>query len=410
MYFNSFPVGISTSQHIDMESNDLITFLGSPEFVEASSKSSRLINKLKAAIEKKELYETHQIIRTIHFRFLNSKDKVTPLRDLLYHAARYLFDNKEYQSGQDVATLFLEASANSLASIERAGNEKNIEELSNNSLSYHTNNKTIDWELSSKIAKLAIELPESEIGLKKYLADALKILVPKMNKSIFHEILAKNFWQNKNLPNSRYNYLHCANLENARDIAQLLVEYHLESANKDEIDLFLTQFILQFLCLQKISDQQPSAGSSNQQKSVSSTLTCANPKTRSSIKNIAEKIFTSYLLEHPQLSQESVPYTSLPLLNFTHFIISMLTSTQETENFITLRNVYKATWSRDPNYETYLNRIGYTYFGLPDPSQQRQGGFLNNMLQSLFEPGEDGEDVPLNPADSNESTKMDDLD
>lgn len=385
-----------------MEEITLLEYLESPEFLSASTNATRLVSKLKSAVQRDELYETHQILRTIHFRFINSVDKILALKNLLYCGSCHLLKAQEYVSGQDIGVLFLDTCARCLQTYKDAGGSASVD-LNSASLLYHSTGKTLSWEVSLKAAEIAILIPDTDIGQRKFIADILKILTPTvLNRNLLHEVLAIRFWRSGDFPNSRFNYLHCATHDNAKDIADLLIEYQTGRANKHEVDLFLTQFILQFLCLQTPFD--PPAP---QKKAMPGQGIVVTPKTRSVIKSIAKKIFTSYLVQHSQLSHaDNLPYSSFPLLNFTYFIISILDSNQDADTFTFLCDAYKPAWSRDPNYKSYLTRIGTLYFGIADPAAQRQGGLLNNMLLSLFETGDD-EDGSTSPG---ETSPMDDLD
>lgn len=100
------------------------------------------------------------------------------------------------------------------------------------------------------------------------------------------------------------------------------------------------------------------------------------------------------------LSHVEAPFKSLPLLNFTHFIISTLDSQPpEQATFKSLCDIYKTIWARDPNYQSYLNRIGAMYYGIINRQKQQHGGFFNNILMSLFE----GNDTDEGDCDDKES-------
>lgn len=393
---------------IRMEEEVLVDFLESPLFVRASSNATRLVAKLKQAIQHRELYETHQILRTIYFRFVNSKDKVTVLEDLLYQGACYLLKLNENVSGQDIATLFLEAAAKCLQYYRDEGGEEAMQDLSNDSVSYHANKQSLDWDISQKLSQIAVSLPKTDIGQSKFIADALRILNPKLlNRSLLHNFMANKFWQHEDYAESRYHFLHCSNLENAQDIANLLVDYQTGSATRSEVDLFITQFIFQFLCLQSPIDSPLNKKSHANPPNPQSAPVIK--RTRKSIKTIADKIFSQYTLKHPTLHQVSIPFSRLPLLNFTFFIISIIDTSNEAATFNILRDIYKLAWSRDPDYQGYLNRIGTLYFGVVDKDKQRQGGgFFNNILMSLLEgTGEDDED---SNQDGNSLSFSDELD
>lgn len=383
-----------------MEKEALLSYLNSPKFVKASSSSTRLVAKLKTAIIRQELYETHQILRTIYFRFTNYNEKVVALVDLLYHGAIYLLKYQEIVSGQDTASLLLEVAAKCLQiNLDEGGQEARLNSA-NSSLTDHMMNNTLEMDICQKVSNLAIHLPDNEFGRTKFIADALRVLSPKLlNRNLFHNVLASKFWQKKDYTNARYHFLHCANLENAQDIAVMLVEFQCKNAYKSEVDLFITQFVLQLLCLQCPLDP-PRLPNQNcrKQNTVASPNATVSRKTISTIKSIAEKIFLSYTLRHPSLNQVDIPFPSLPLLNFTYFIIILLDSNQpETSLFQVLCDIYKKAWSRDPNYQNYLNRIGTLYFGVVDRAKQhqQQGGFFNNILMSLLE-GTDEEDEDSN--------------
>lgn len=375
-----------------MAEEALVTYLGSAEFVKASANATRLVAKLKLAVQKRELYEAHQILRTINFRFISAIDKTIPLNNLLYQGACYLLKLEEFVSGQDISTLFLESSVKCLQYLIDEKGETSKINLANQNLEYHIHNNTFDWAVCEKVANLAVSLPNTELGRTKFIADALRILTPKLlNRCLLHEVLASKFWQNNDVISSRYHYLHCASLENAQEIARLLVEYQSTGASYSEIDLFITQFILQFLCLQCPLDAPKLP---NQKSTATPSQTAIGRKTRNVIKSIAEKIFTSYTLKHPVLSPllGCIPFSSLPLLNFTYFIISILDSDKEASTFTMLCDIYRVTWSRDPNYQGYLTRIGTLFLGIVDQSKQVQGGIFNNILLSLLEGTEDDEE------------------
>lgn len=381
-----------------MEEKALVDFLESAQFIKASTNASRLVAKLKAAIQKQEFYEAHQILGTIYFRFINVKEKVFALENLLYRGACYLLEQNEHISGQDLATLFLEAAAKCLQYHRDDGNEKAKLDLSNPSLAYHINEKTLDLDISQKISNLATAMPDTALGQPKFLAAAFRIVSPKLlNRNLLHFSLANRFWRIKDFVKCRYHYLHCASLENANAIADLLITYQSSSACKSEVDLFITQFILQFICMQSPLDSLKTPN----QKSTPVTLQTAR-MTRGTIRSIAEKVFATYVQKHPSLSLSHLPYSQFPLLNFTYFIISILDGNQEARAFKMLRDTYKVTWSRDPNYESYLNRIGAVYFGVVDQTSQRQGGFFNNILLSLLD-GNDEDDEDSNPEEADSS-------
>lgn len=374
----------------------LVHYLDSSEFKQASANNTRLVEKLKLAVSKKEHYEAHQILRTIYFRFINVEAKITPLSILLYHSSLYLLQNMETVSGQDLAGLFLESSVKSLELFKHQSDPSTAQ---NPSLKYHADGQTYYWQVCQRIADLAVRLPKTDIGQVKFESEVAKISPKLINKQLLHEVLAKRYWSTQDYVMSQYHYLQSASLDNAKDIAKMLIDYQLSGANKNEIDLFLAQFIFHLLSAHNPTDSpgkpRPPAAHQKDTPAGSSPLTVVG-RTRGQIKEIAEKIFSNYVLQHPNISQSSIPFTSLPLMNFTYFIVFLLDSDNFRESatvFKKLCDLYQPTWSRDPNYKTYLTRIGNLYFGIVDPAKQRsQASFFNNMLASLLDASDDDDD------------------
>jgi len=66
--------------------------------------SSRLMIKLKTAMDSKMFYEAHQLLRTINFRYTTSK-KYAELEELLFEHSLALIENNQVESGTDVAVM-----------------------------------------------------------------------------------------------------------------------------------------------------------------------------------------------------------------------------------------------------------------------------------------------------------------
>lgn len=377
-----------------MTDSNLLNYLDTTEFKTAASNSSRLVAKLKTAVEKKELYELHQIFRTVYFRFVNHKDKVRALRKLLYQGATYLISADELVSAQDIGNIFLETAAKDLTFHRESGGATAEEALQSSSIEYHkcNGNETLDFQICKEASSILVQLPSTDIGQPRFKAEIFKHLTNKLvNKELLHNVIAADYWQRKDFVNSRYHFLHCANEYNAHDVANLLVEYQTSSANQSEVDLFVTQFVLQYLCLQDpIDNPDRNRPWNSRRKDVS------HPRTRQTIKKIADDIFTAYTAKHPSLLLPKGPFPTYPLLNFMNFIISILDGVpkQEGATFTTLCNLYKPSWTMDPNYANYLERIGMLYFGVVDRQKQMQsgGGMFNNLLMSLFDNSDDEEE------------------
>lgn len=369
---------------------NLKQYLNSPEFLKASSSVTRLVTKLRTAVEDGQLYEAHQILRTIHFRFISHKDRLKTLCDLLYLGARHLLNLEEIISGHDVANLYVESAAKFFQQRLDSAMKDEEKDLLRSKLTYqneifHASHGTEDKDVSYNIARLMVELPENE--REKFVAETMRLLTSNIfNKQLLHLILARAYYHTlTNHVSARYHFLHSANEDNAIEIANLLIDFHQRFGNKAEAELFIAQFTLQYLCLQ------------NPISSTSSIQSTGNRTTRDSIRKTAETTLLRYRTRHPQL-QGQLPTTTYPLLNFLNFITSLLDSDKdESRTFKALCDTYKPAWSRDPSYQSYLSRIGELYFGLVDQSrhQQQQGVFFNNILMTLLDSSDgDGQVEP----------------
>ena len=131
----------------------------------------------------------------------------------------------------------------------------------------------------------------------------------------------------------------------------MLIEYHKSKGYKSEVDLFIAQTVLQYLCL-------------NNQR----TATVA---------------FYVYTRRHPNV--EGPPFV-LPLLNFIWFLLLAVETRANLAIFTVLCEQYKSFLARDPMYTVYLDKIGNLFFGKPVPVADRHpaGGLLGNMLSQLM--------------------------
>nr|AII97721.1 BLTX334 [Nephila pilipes] len=128
----------------------------------------------------------------------------------------------------------------------------------------------------------------------------------------------------------------------------MLIEYHSTKGYPSEVDLFIAQTVLQYLCLKN--------------KSTASTA------------------FYTYTEKHPAVSS-GFPYL-LPLLNFLQFLLQAF-EREKLAYFRLLCEKYQPSLKRDPTYSEYVERIGQLFFGLSPPPKQQ--GLFGNLLQSLYE-------------------------
>ena len=99
----------------------------------------------------------------------------------------------------------------------------------------------------------------------------------KLNVYLQH--IAYGLWQLKKYPESRQHFLQSCD---GQGCGHMLVEFHLGRGYNSELDLFIAQTVLQYLCLKKLLE--------------------------------AANVFRTYTKNHPSIKSD--PPFSLPLLNF----------------------------------------------------------------------------------------------
>lgn len=286
---------------------------------------SRVLEKLENSIKEGNYYEAHQMYRTLYFRYLTQK-KYDELMDLLSKGALLFLENDQQGSGADLGILLLDV-------LEKSECRAYAE-----------------WsqQLSKIFAKISSSIPERDSFLAKAIrwssADGIH------GHPMLHQNLAQVFWNEKNYSQARYHYLHS---RDGQGCARLLIELQSSHGYTAEVDLFIAQAVLQFLCLRN--------------------------------KSTANQTFTSYTQHHPSIKKNGPPYL-LPLLNFIWFLLRAIES-QKLATFTVLCEQYEPSIRRDPCYVQYLDKIGQIFFGVqppPTPSGAGGGGLFGNFLQSFL--------------------------
>ncbi|XP_059144290.1 Golgi to ER traffic protein 4 homolog [Physella acuta] len=283
----------------------------------------RVLAKCEACINAGNYYEAHQMFRTVSFRY-NSQQKYAEAADLLYRGALILLQHNQHSSGADLSLLLLESlnKAKSPVTEETISNVTKLFEVMDPDCPerYPYLTKAINW--SSKVHK-----------------------EHKRGHPDLHRRFGIIFWQERNYAQARYHYIHSTDGEAC---AQMLLEFHRTQGYPSEVDMFITQAVLQYLCLQN--------------------------------KATASVCFEVYTQKHPEISQ-TPPY-SLPLLNFIWMLLIALDG-GKLAVFTVLCEKYQVSINRDPNYKEYLDQIGQTFFGVPPPQKTPQGLF-GNLLQNVL--------------------------
>ncbi|KAI0236219.1 Golgi to ER traffic protein 4-like [Lamellibrachia satsuma] len=316
--------------------------------------TERVLAKLKRSVEAGNYYEAHQMYRTLYFRY-STKKKFTDALDILYSGAIMLLRHKQLESGSDLALLFVEVL------------NKSSSELSDDIL----------VKLGALHRMIGHDIPERLTYIQAALkwSGEVSELKSRAGHPKLHQKFAWTFWREKNYAQSRYHFLHSSDGEGC---AAMLIEYQVTSGFQSEVDLFIAQAVLQYLCLKN--------------------LVCANV------------CFHYYTAEHPQV--ESGPPFIRPLLNFLWLLLLAVDGGSTVAVFTILVEQYQPSLKRDPSYNEYLDRIGQLFFGIPPP-EPSQNRFLGNLLQSLLggdnleDEGSTGQSSSQGPASSFQAMEMD---
>ncbi|XP_026874443.1 Golgi to ER traffic protein 4 homolog isoform X1 [Electrophorus electricus] len=294
----------------------------------------RVEGKLRASVERGDYYEAHQMYRTLFFRYM-SQSKHAEARELMYNGALLFFSYNQQNSAADLSMLVLEVLEKSEAKVE----EDILESVS----------------LENLVKMFSLMDPNSPERVV-FVSRALKWSTGgsgKLGHPRLHQLLAVILWKEQNYSESRYHFLHSSDGEGC---AQMLVEYSAARGFRAEVDMFVAQAVLQFLCL----------------KNKSSALV----------------VFTTYTQKHPSI-EKGPPFVQ-PLLNFLWFLL-LAVEGGKLAVFTVLCEQYQPSLKRDPMYNEYLDRIGQLFFGVPPKQSSSYGGLLGNLLNSLMGSGEDEE-------------------
>ncbi|EEB12163.1 conserved hypothetical protein, partial [Pediculus humanus corporis] len=227
----------------------------------------RVRSKLETCINSGNYYEAHQLYRTLYFRYL-SQEKYTALLDLLCDGALVLLKHDQQSSGADLAILYVEV----LVKSTTKPGEAYFSTLANLF-------QMINSEIPERETFLTMALRWSVTGSEIY----------KSGHPQLHQFIAEIFWKEKNYVLARYHYLHSSD---GQGKLKFQIELHILKGYQSEVDLFIAQAVLQYLCLQN--------------------------------KNTAAVAFNSYTTQHPNI-KTGFPYL-LPLLNFIWFLLKAVES------------------------------------------------------------------------------------
>jgi hypothetical protein len=353
--------------------------------------ADRILIKMKNMIDNEQYYEAHQLYRTVNFRYLNW-GKYRELQALLFEGATLLLSKEQFNSGADLATLYLD-------SLAKDPNVKEIlvNKTEGNSEVHH------QPEVYQRIGELFARIPGHTVERVNFIVSSLKLDPEVFDKGLIHHNLAIVLFQEKNYADARYHFLHASSIS-GRECGQMLIEYQVSQASPLEVDLFITQFILQVLCVKPVDFVEGSMESLREAVNGDDSNTFGLPSlSRSQQHILAKTTLQYYVSRHPKIGKDCPPFP-FPLLNFCWFLLMVVTA-GDVSLFQILMNLYAPSLSRDEDYQKYLRKIGQNYFGIPAPARRPAGGLFGNLLQSLMDTddGSDYEDATSAPSASTPS-------
>lgn len=361
--------------------------------------ADRLLAKLRAMIDNGQFYEAHQLYRTLYFRYQNW-NKFTELQSLLYEGAMLLLAKEQANSGADLANLFLDTVSK------------------NPDMSQLLAREDIRSQLYQRIGSLYAKIPAKSNERMQFTLNALKLDSRLFDIPEIHRQFGLVLLKEKYYTEARYHFIHSASSLShgpppGTEAATLLIQYHVTSGLKNEVDLFVTQFILQLLAIKPALISSPSVSGTPVSNSpgvktlndLSLALDESLPL-RSAQHSLAVITLKTYTSQHPSIRKNQPPF-EFPLINFIWFLVLLL-PTGDSSLFRLLTSLYAVSLSRDPEYKSYLTRIGEIYFGISPPQPQRRGpgGLFGNLLQSLFQDNDSGESDYETPPQTASSSRV----
>nr|CAH8852752.1 unnamed protein product [Trichobilharzia regenti] len=198
----------------------------------------------------------------------------------------------------------------------------------------------------------------------RFISKALQLLQKQKDLlASFNGYLARVLWQEGSFSEARLRIMLSSNGYAA---GSFLVALHQRYGLRSEIDLFIAQAVLQFLCMKQTT--------------------------------VAIITFYTYTRGHPRL-EPGPPFTHFPLLNFLWFLMLAIEKKCSLAVFSVLCEKYSPQLNRDSSYVKYLDKIGQLYFGVKPPTNE-MNNFFSRIMQMFNDGGDRLDDSMLNEGSS----------
>lgn len=335
----------------------------------AAAGSERILLKLDKLIESNELYEAHQLYRTLHFRMLNS-NRHEEAAKLLLKGANLFLDKNQSNSGADLSQLYLDV----------VQKDPNVEQK--------LQSEEARNEFAQTVAKLYARITPKSPERLAFAMELSKLDDGRFPIAQINHLIAKQLFKEENYKDSRYFFLNSAAYGKA-DAADLLIAQHMKEGDPSYVDIHLAHFVLQVLA--QTRPTSVSASSSLNTNKDPNQVDLNQIKARSVEHDYAIKVFQAYTSKHPLLATKG-QFNSYPLLNFIHLILISI-ARGNPEEFKMLRQVYGNLMEKDKKMNQYFDHIGRAYFGLQPSTPNTMGGLLGNLLQQFMEASDSEDEV-----------------
>lgn len=311
--------------------------------LEIFKQNPKFLLRLKMNLEQESFYEAHQLFKTIHFR-ASSIDLLDDCLHLIYYGIIYFETKSQLYCTFDLAKVFIDTLKKStritaidatlldqLKRIHRAL-RSGAEERNEFSVA------ALKWSSSLFDSRTVEKLPpnfnlvyrptivdDSSVVVARLVAENYStIYQKKFGHFQLHTQFALNYWHEKQYGMARYHFLH--SLDGSL-FARMVVENHETHGFPSEIDLFLVQAVLQYLCLRNLEcahqffysylQNHPKLDDTKKKRSEDDATTSTKATTSDQVRpehviSAARHDDSSFYLNHY--------YEEYPLINFINFL------------------------------------------------------------------------------------------
>uniref|UniRef100_A0A6B2G472 Golgi to ER traffic protein 4 homolog (Trinotate prediction) n=1 Tax=Myxobolus squamalis TaxID=59785 RepID=A0A6B2G472_MYXSQ len=289
-------------------------------------------DSIDVSISEREFYKALQLIKTLAFRYVNAKMYQKALALLMQKILKFI-EFKEIESAVELTKVYLDICENVL---------NNSKEEIFNSLITLIKHITISYQQWQSVPNRILALA------KKTKDDAIVAKIDHAFSSSF--IDAGLCYQARS---------HSIKLQDSSFLTDFLLKYSKRFIYKEEIDLFILQFVLSLLARNKFV--------------------------------LATCVFNNFVRSNEYFKHNyDFPY-SFPALNFIYFLFRSIGS-KSYDQFAVLVEIYRPTLRIDPSNEGQIDVINKIYFpnrqatneNLPPNSTSTNPGGLVGLMNSIL--------------------------